>query len=381
MLGGNPNWLYLTLSLSMILVISAWWTSSESSKPDDEDTAPSKSEDTTDFDTTKAFIKLLTASSVDIRASVDEVRSLINQSTETLNSSFQGMSHLSTNQQELVSKLAATVSDKPEHNDSGELSISAFINETSDAISFYISILIDVSKDSIQTVHSIDKMVEQMDGIFKRLGDVKKIADQTNLLALNAAIEAARAGEAGRGFAVVADEVRTLSKNSEVFNEEIKKQVEQAIATVTEAREVVSKLASYDMNKAISSKGNIDDMLKSLSVFNKTLESELSQFSSSTGQLNEHVSTAILALQSEDINRQKLDQCTSQLDVLSEVSQKCSDLICQTEQGLLSSQEVAQTLNELFLQAQKDIDSRHVSTVYSTTSDTSKVSAGEVDLF
>jgi len=99
-----------------------------------------------------------------------------------------------------------------------------------------LSVLAGQISNATTTVHQLE---EDSNGISSILDVIKGIAEQTNLLALNAAIEAARAGEQGRGFAVVADEVRTLASKTQESTEEINQMINRLQSGARNAAEVL----------------------------------------------------------------------------------------------------------------------------------------------
>lgn len=242
---------------------------------------------------------------------LQQVKSVVADAVITMTNSFNGVNTLASEQSTAVFTMIANMAGTEQNGTDKKLDFQEFAKETDQVLSQFIQQILTVSQQSIEMVHVVDDVGEHMDQIEKLLTDVQGIADQTNLLALNAAIEAARAGEAGRGFAVVADEVRNLSKNSDKFSEEIRTVVNNSKSNISNAREIIRKIASKDMNATITSKAHIDVMMSDIANMNEHVAYKLNQVSGLTSQIETNVGDAIRALQFEDMARQMLEYIQS----------------------------------------------------------------------
>ncbi|MFZ5814989.1 MAG: methyl-accepting chemotaxis protein [Bacillota bacterium] len=138
---------------------------------------------------------------------------------------------------------------------------------------------------SARTIRELDKQTSQIGEIVKL---IQNLADQTNLLSLNAAIEAARAGDAGRGFAVVAQEIRVLADRSRAATKQIQQLVTN-IQTGTDAAITVMGQSQTEVSRGVetveSTRGAIEQVLRSFEELSGTVEGFGEKAEATTGQM------------------------------------------------------------------------------------------------
>ncbi len=163
-----------------------------------------------------------------------------------------------------------------------------------------------LSKDVQSSAQAIETLKSDSGKIDDVVGVIRGIAEQTNLLALNAAIEAARAGEQGRGFAVVADEVRALASRTQTSTEEIQEMTsalqdsaEQAFTTMQQGKASAER-AVEQANDAWASLENINSAIEMMADMNTQIAAAAEEQSSVSSEISENANK--LSMFSKDVS-------------------------------------------------------------------------------
>jgi methyl-accepting chemotaxis protein len=196
----------------------------------------------------------------DFESSVGEVVEAVAATAQDLKDTAQGVSAIA----EETTAQSANVASAAEESSVNVQTVSSATEEMSASISEMQQQVMrsrDVSERAAQSVEDAAGQVTGLSDAADQIGDVlaliQDIAEQTNLLALNATIEAARAGEAGKGFAVVASEVKSLATQTQKATEQIRQQIEgvqseskTAVGAISGIREVIAQVTEISQSIA-----------------------------------------------------------------------------------------------------------------------------------
>lgn len=205
------------------------------------------------------------------------------------------------------------VNDAEKQADLGQRNIDASLQQI-DQLSTTIN-------EAVGVIQSLAEETTQIGSVLEVIGS---IAEQTNLLALNAAIEAARAGEQGRGFAVVADEVRLLAQRTQTSTAEIHTMIERlqknsgAAVTVIMNSSRASQATVEQASQAGESLGQIAQALRNLSGLNASIASATLQQSHVVEDINQNVTQAAGLAQESTLAAEQSSAAGKQLGDLAE---------------------------------------------------------------
>ena len=264
------------------------------------------------------------------------------QAMSSANSSIEGVSHA-------AHMTATSATEGAEASAMTEKLSQTAVNR----VNVFVEELGEVGKASKQNSESIAGVGSSVLAISEFVNTIRNIASQTNLLALNAAIEAARAGEAGRGFAVVADEVRKLAEESNVAShhvadliEKLQNETNESIKATRQSTEVIgdiigkAKETQHGLREALDAVAKINDSMQTIaaaaqeqSASSNEIAHSINQVTEETKELTDHMATISVAAGSSMGAMMQISQESKRLFGLTEELKNVMDKFVMEEES------------------------------------------------
>lgn len=238
--------------------------------------------------------------------------------TSNLSKKFSSLASDALRQSEVVQKLAESsgyidVAEK-------RISLEQFIQFFTSTLDDTITRLLVISKKSIAMVYGMEDAIKHLKEIEIFSKNIQAITKRTHLLALNASIEAAAAGNAGKGFNVVASEVKEVSRQITAISEQMNQRTQSIMKCVMAGYEMLSDVATSDIDSSMHAKENLESMLHGLQEQVRRTKCIMSDSSDTSRTIANTIQGMIIDLQFQDRNSQIADSITQAMG-------KCSQLL------------------------------------------------------
>lgn len=241
-----------------------------------------------------------------IRSDLERARTMVRDATARLSRSFDALHAAAASQREALQQVSTAFFDPQNGNRSFAASTEALMRQ-------FVDEVVRVSRDSVRIMDQLAELSTQVSGIVVSADAIDGLARETRFIAFNARIETHRAGEAGRTFKVVADEVKRLANASATLSNQIRQNVSECNTQLAQVHKTSAGLASHDLSRAIESHKGLSAAISKLDKVNQELDAMLETVGSS-------VAEAVRALQFEDMVSQILNASMARVERLGEFS-------------------------------------------------------------
>jgi methyl-accepting chemotaxis protein len=249
-----------------------------------------------------------------LRYQLPQAAVLVEDSVREMSSRFLNLSHGIKQQSSTVRQISELANTLEVGNES--ITLEEFTNLFSDTLSSTIDKIMFVSKRAITMVYMLDEAMKSIASIENFVGDIRMITKKANFLALNASIEAARAGPAGKGFSVVADEVKQVSETIRLISDSINERIISVGKNVRDGYEVLSDVATTDMSENFLAQGKLNTMMDSLLKQKQNFSQVLEGSAAASDEISQTILGLVMNLQFQDRNSQYMDSSINMLECL-----------------------------------------------------------------